>query len=238
MSEATADERRASDMSAPRRGRAHGLVIFDCDGVLVDSMGIDMRELTRAIAAAGGTLSMQEVRTAFHGAALADIECGVEAHLGRPAPDGWMDCFLAERAAAFERELRPVAGAREAVAGVRAAGWEACIASGGRMSKMEQTLRIAGLRDAFPDDRIFSAYAVARPKPAPDLFLHAAVVCGYAPGACVVVEDSVPGVTAGRAAGLRTFGFADGDGAHAARLAALGAEPLAALSELPSLLLS
>jgi beta-phosphoglucomutase-like phosphatase (HAD superfamily) len=108
------------------------------------------------------------------------------------------------------------------------------------VSKMEQTLRLAGLRDAFPDERIFSAYApaVARPKPAPDLFLHAAAACGFAPTACVVVEDSVPGVTAGRAAGTRTFGYADGDAAHAARLAALGAEPLAALRDLPGLLAS
>jgi beta-phosphoglucomutase-like phosphatase (HAD superfamily) len=101
---------------------------------------------------------------------------------------------------------------------------------------MELTLRVAGLRDAVPADRIFSAYEVARPKPAPDLFLHAAAVCGYAPEACVVVEDSVPGVTAGRAAGMRTFGYANGDAAHAARLAALGAEPLHAMQDLPKLL--
>ena len=214
---------------------SRGLVIFDCDGVLVDSMGIDMRELTRAIAGAGGTMTAAEVDAAFHGVALADIERGVAEHLGRPVPDGWIDGFLAVRAAAFERELQPIDGAREAIDGVRAAGWEACIASGGRMSKMEQTLRVAGLRDAFPDKRIFSAYApaVARPKPAPDLFLHAAAVCGHAPEACVVVEDSVPGVAAGRAAGMRTFGYANGDAAQAARLAALGAEPLGALSDLP-----
>jgi HAD superfamily hydrolase (TIGR01509 family) len=213
-----------------------GLVVFDCDGVLVDSMGIDMRELTRAIAGAGGTLDLREVTAAFHGVALADIERGVEAHLGRPAPDGWMERFLTERAAAFERELGPISGAREALDGVRAAGWEACIASGGAHAKLELTLRVTGLRDAIPADRIFSAYDVARPKPAPDLFLHAAATCGYAPAACVVVEDSVPGVTAGRAAEMRTFGYADGRGAHAARLAALGAEPLVDLRELPALL--
>jgi beta-phosphoglucomutase-like phosphatase (HAD superfamily) len=71
-------------------------------------------------------------------------------------------------------------------------------------------------------------------KPAPDLFLHAAAVCGYAAEACVVVEDSVPGVTAGRAASMRTFGYADGDAGHAARLVALGAEPLGDLRELPA----
>ena len=100
---------------------AVGLVTFDCDGVLVDSMGIDMRELTRAIVAAGGTMTAQEVEDAFHGVALAEIERGVAAHLGRPVPDGWMERFLADRAAAFERELQPIDGAVEALDGVRAA---------------------------------------------------------------------------------------------------------------------
>jgi HAD superfamily hydrolase (TIGR01509 family) len=211
-----------------------GLVIFDCDGVLVDSMGIDMRELTRAISAVGGTMTPEQVEEAFHGRALADIEAGVARHLGKRVPKGWIEDFLAIRAAAFERELQPIEGASEAIAGVGAAGWEACIASGGAHHKMELTLRVTGLRDAVPADRIFSAYDVARPKPAPDLFLHAAAVCGHAPGACIVVEDSVPGVAAGRAAGMRTLGYSSGDAAQAARLAALGAEPLAHLSELPA----
>jgi HAD superfamily hydrolase (TIGR01509 family) len=215
---------------------ASGLVIFDCDGVLVDSMGIDMRELTRGIESIGGTMTAREVEDAFHGVALPDIQRGVEAHLGRPVPDGWMERFLADRAVAFERELRPIPGAADALAGVRAAGWDACIASGGAMAKMELTLRVAGLRGAVPDDRIFSAYDVARPKPAPDLFLHAAAVCGFEPAACVVVEDSVPGVTAGIAARMRTIGYTAGDAAVAARLAALGAEPLDALADLPALL--
>ncbi|HEX7290751.1 MAG TPA: HAD-IA family hydrolase [Conexibacter sp.] len=217
-------------------GDARGLVIFDCDGVLVDSEGISMRELTRALARAGGTLSEAEVRERFVGIAMADVERKAAEHLGRPLPDDFIARFVAERAEAFERELRPVPGAREAIDGLRAAGWEACIASGGRMSKMEQTLRITGLRDAIPDDRIFSATMVARGKPAPDLFLHAAAACGYLPPACVVVEDSVPGVTAARAAAMRTFGYANGDAAHAARLRELGAQPLHALQDLPDLL--
>jgi HAD superfamily hydrolase (TIGR01509 family) len=215
---------------------ARGLVIFDCDGVLVDSMGIDMRELVRAIESVGGTMSAEQVEAAFHGVALADIQRGVEAHLGRPVPEDWMERFLADRAAAFERELRPIDGAREAIDGVRAAGWEACIASGGALEKMELTLRVTDLRDAVPDARIFSAYMVERPKPAPDLFLHAAAACGFPPEGCVVVEDSVPGVVAGRAAGMRTFGYSGGDSTIAQRLASLGAEPLGAMGDLPALL--
>jgi HAD superfamily hydrolase (TIGR01509 family) len=218
--------------------RAAGLVIFDCDGVLVDSEGISMRVLTRAIAREGGTLTEAEVHERFRGIAMPDIERTAAAHLGRPLPDDFAARFVADRAVEFERELQPIPGAREAIDGVRAAGWETCIASSGRITKMELTLGITGLRASFPDGRLFSAYApaVARPKPAPDLFLHAAAACGFAPEACVVVEDSVPGVTAGRAAGMRTFGYADGDAARAARLAALGAEPLAALRDLPVLL--
>ncbi|HXE45204.1 MAG TPA: HAD-IA family hydrolase [Conexibacter sp.] len=217
-------------------GRAHGLVIFDCDGVLVDSMGIDMRELTRAIAAIGGTLTRAEVDRAFHGVALAEIQRGVAAHLGHPVPADWMERFLADRAVAFARELRPVPGAGEAIDGVRAAGWEVCIASSGRLAKMEQTLGLTGLRDAFADDRIFSAYApeVSCAKPAPDLFLHAARTCSYLPADCVVVEDSVPGIAAGRAAAMRTLGYTGGDASLAPRFAALGAEPLADLRELPA----
>ena len=224
--------------AANGRGPAHGrgLVIFDCDGVLVDSEGISMRELTRALSREGAALNEAEVREQFVGIAMVDVERKAAAQLGGSVPDDFIERFVAERAEAFERELRPIPGAREAIDGVRAAGWEACIASGGRISKMEQTLRIAGLRDAVPDERIFSATMVPRGKPAPDLFLHAAAVCGYAAQACVVVEDSVPGVTAGLAAGMRTFGFADGDAGHAARLAALGAEPLNAMAELPVLL--
>jgi len=218
------------------RTRARGLVIFDCDGVLVDSMGIDMRELTRAIAAVGGTLSRAEVEHAFHGRSLAVIERGVAEHLGGSPPDGWMERYLAARAAAFARELRAIPGAAAAIAGVRATGWEACIASSARLAKMEQTLSLTGLRDAIADDRIFSAYdqAVARPKPAPDLFLHAARTCGYTPAECVVVEDSVPGIAAGRAAAMRTLGYTAGDASLDERLTALGAEPLADLRELPA----
>ena len=222
-------------MSGTRgRAAARGLVLFDCDGVLVDSEVISMRELTRAIERAGGTLTEAEVRAQFVGIGMVDIERKTAAHLGRPVPEDFVASFVAARAEAFERELMPVPGAREAIDGVRAAGWEACIASGGLPSKMEQTLRVAGLRDAIPDDRIFSATVVPRGKPAPDLFLHAAAVCGYAPDACVVVEDSVPGVSAGIAAAMRTFGYANGDAEHAARLAALGAELLGDLRELPA----
>ncbi len=211
-----------------------GLVIFDCDGVLVDSEGISMRELTHAIAGIGGMLSEAQVHGAFAGMSLAAIEQGVVAHLGRPTPAGWMEGFLTTRVAAFERELRPVAGAAETVEAVRALGCETCVASQGRPEKMAQTLRVTGLQELFPAQRIFSATMVEHGKPAPDLFLHAAAACGFAPEACVVVEDSVTGVRAARAAEMRTIAYTAHDDALAARLAPLGAERLDDLRDLPA----
>ena len=217
-------------------GRARGLVIFDCDGVLVDSVAIDIRELTQVIADLGGTMAERDVHAAFHGAALADIDSALATHLGAPPPADWMQDWFAARTVAFERELTAVSGAAEAIDGVRVLGWETCVASQGEPRKMAQTLRVSGLAERFAPERIFSATMVARGKPAPDLFLHAARACGFRAEECVVVEDSATGVTAGRAAGMRTFGYANGDGAHGARLTALGAEPLAALRDLPALL--
>ena len=211
-------------------GCDRGLVIFDCDGVLVDSMAIVMRELTRALARGRRDAERGGGRRGVPRLALADIERGVEAHLGRPLPDGWIERFLAERAAAFERELRPVAGrgrgdrrrARRRLGGVhrlrRAHGEDGADAARRRPAR-----RVPGRPHLLARrwSRAGSRRRTCSCTPPP----RAAI----APAACVVVEDSVPGVTAGRAAGMRTFGYADGDAAHAARLAALGAEPLAAL---------
>ena len=212
---------------------ARGLVVFDCDGVLVDSEGISMRVLASSLRAAGGTLSDAEVAEQYVGIAMTDIAAKASQQLGRPVSDAFLDRFVADRAEVFEAELRPVPGAAEAVAGVRAAGWQVCIASGGSPAKMEQTLRITGLAGIVPDERIFSATMVAQGKPAPDLFLHAAAACGFAPRDCVIVEDSAPGVSAGIAAGMRTLAYTAGDAALATRLIALGAEPLADLRDLP-----
>jgi HAD superfamily hydrolase (TIGR01509 family) len=215
---------------------AAGLVIFDCDGVLVDSERISLGELTRAIAAAGGTMSEAEVYAAFHGETLEAVEAGVAAHLGGTLPDGLIDDFLAARRARFECELAAVPGAVEAVQELHELGYATCVASQGRVSKMEQTLRVTGLDSFFAPERIFSATMVARGKPAPDLFLHAAETCGFAPEACVVVEDSALGVTAARAAGMRALGYVGAEAIAAntaARLAQLGAEVFHDMREVP-----
>ena len=213
-----------------------GLVIFDCDGVLVDSEGISMRTLTHAITDLGGTLSPHQVEEAFTGVSLAAVEQGVAAHLGRPAPVGWLDGWLAVRATAFEREVQAIPGAAEAVDGVRALGCEICVASQGSVAKMDLTLHVTGLQARFPQERIFSGTMVEHGKPAPDLYLHAAAQCGFAVADCVVVEDSVPGVTAARAAGMRTLAYvapAAASGPLPERLAALGAEVFHDMREVP-----
>lgn len=214
------------------------LVVFDCDGVLVDSVAIDIRELTRTIARLGGTMSEHAVRTAFDGAAIADIERVLAAHLGAPPPADWMQGWFAARTAAFERDLTAVPGAAEAVDTVRTFGWDVCVASQGEPEKLAQTLRVSGLAGHFGPQRIFSATMVARGKPAPDLFLHAAARMGFDPAATTVVEDSSAGVRAGVAAGMRVVGYAGGvpRGEAAALHEAGAAATLTDLACLPALL--
>lgn len=211
------------------------LVIFDCDGVLVDSEPISMRVLTEAINAVDVPMTVEEVHAAFVGAAFETIELEVSRRRGVPVPAGWMDDFYAARALVFERELGPIPGAREAVEAVRELGFETCIASQGRVAKMEQTLALTGLDDLFPPERIFSATMVERPKPAPDLFVHAARACGWEPGDCVVVEDSLLGVRGARAAGARVLGYLPADEPEDAALPLLaaGAEIVRSLGEVP-----
>lgn len=211
------------------------LVIFDCDGVLVDSEPISMRELTRAINAVDVPMSQREVHAAFIGGSMDVIERDIARRRGAPVPDGWVEAFFQTRAVAFESELEPVAGAREAVEAVQRLGLDTCIASQGRPAKMLQTLGLTGLDDLFAEDRIFSATMVARPKPAPDLFLHAASVCGREPGECVVVEDSALGVRGARAAGMRVLAFVARSRPEddALALSAAGAEVIRDLAEVP-----
>jgi beta-phosphoglucomutase-like phosphatase (HAD superfamily) len=141
------------------------------------------------------------------------------------------------RAAAFERELEAVVGAADAVRGVQRLGCETCVASQGEIEKMQQTLRVTELASCFAPERIFSATMVANGKPAPDLYLHAADACGFSVADCLVVEDSVTGVTAARAAGMRVLGFVAEpmrDAEPAQRMAALGAELFHDMREVPA----
>ncbi|WP_026911001.1 HAD family hydrolase [Patulibacter minatonensis] len=211
------------------------LVVFDCDGVLVDSERPQAAVLSALFRDHGAAVSATDVVERYTGLALEAIADDVAARTGVRLPAGWTDEFRDRRATTFERDGIPaVPGVREAVQAVRAAGIPYGVASQGRLSKTALTLRLSGLADLFPEPVRFSADQVPRPKPFPDLFLLAARTLGGEPSATVVVEDSVPGVTAARAAGMRVLG-------HAAEtdpedLRAAGAEPFRAMAELPGLL--
>jgi HAD superfamily hydrolase (TIGR01509 family) len=215
-------------MSAPK------LVIFDCDGVLVDSEPISTHVLAEALTAAGVPTTPDQAYERYRGTALSDIARDAERRTGSPLPDGFWESFDGARARAFERSLRPITGAADTVAAVKAAGVDVCVASQGRRSKTELTLGLTGLRLLFADAALFSAYDVPRGKPFPDLFLHAASVMGAPSDHCVVVEDTTIGVRAAVAAGMRAIALTDG--ADAGPMRELGATPITALAELPPLL--
>ena len=210
------------------------LVIFDCDGVLVDSEPVSTHVLAEALTAAGLPTTPAQAYQRYRGTALSDIAADAQDRIGSPLPDDFWERYERDRARAFERSLRPIDGAADAVAAVKAAGVAVCVASQGRRSKTELTLGLTGLRHLFADDALFSAYDVARGKPFPDLFLHAASVMNTPSDRCVVVEDTTIGVRAAVAAGMRAFALTDG--ADAGPIRELGATAIAALSELPLLL--
>ena len=210
------------------------LVIFDCDGVLVDSETISNDVLARLLSDEGLPTTLSQARRDYQGLLLAQVVRGAEAKLGRSLPDGWLARYESEREQAFRRELAPVAGAAEVIARVRTAGVAVCVASQGKLEKTRLSLELTGLRHLFDEQALFSAEAVPRGKPHPDLFVHAASTIGAEPAACVVLEDTPSGVTAAVAAGMRAIGFAADSDESALRAA--GAEIVHSLDEVPGLL--
>jgi HAD superfamily hydrolase (TIGR01509 family) len=185
---------------------AVALVIFDCDGVLIDSERLGVKVDTAAVHELGWPLSEAEVIERFVGRSDRDNQAAIEAHLGRRLPDGWAQEIQARYRQAFATELTPVDGVLEALDRITL---PTCVASGATRAHLRYTLGLTGLYDRFAG-RIFSVEDVANGKPAPDLFLHAAARMGADPGGCVVVEDSRPGVEAARAAGMPVLAFAGG----------------------------
>ena len=209
------------------------LVIFDCDGVLVDSEPIAARLTAEAVSELGWLMSPEVAKAEFLGDTFGNIIRRVEEQIGRPVPADWPARSQANLLAAFERELKPVAGVRTAIAGLLAGGAQLAVGSQGTHQKMELTLAVTGLLPFF-EGRIFSASQVARPKPAPDLFLLAAQTLGFSPAQTVVVEDSTRGVKAALAAGMRVLGYTASVGRDA--IIAAGAEPLDDLAQVPAML--
>jgi HAD superfamily hydrolase (TIGR01509 family) len=182
------------------------LVIFDCDGVLVDSEPISIRIDVEMFAELGLTMSEQEVIERFVGRSPEVLVQAVEEQLGHPPPDGWEERGEHRLRRAFEAELEPVDGIREALAQI---SLPVCVASSSPPERLRFKLELTGLYTRFAG-RIYSATEVANGKPAPDLFLHAARELGADPAECVVVEDSRYGVQAARAAGMDVLAYAGG----------------------------
>ncbi|MGW1605407.1 HAD family hydrolase [Streptomyces eurythermus] len=185
----------------------YDLVIFDNDGVLVDSEPISNRLLAGYLTELGHPTSYEDSIRDYMGSAMHRVHDLVLERTGRRLPEDFDEIFHARVFAAFERELRPVPGVTDVLEKLAADGVPYCVASSGSHERIRVGHRTTGLDRWFTDERIFSSEDVGRGKPAPDLFLYAAERMGVAPGRCVVVEDSPLGVQAAVAAGMDVYGF-------------------------------
>jgi HAD superfamily hydrolase (TIGR01509 family) len=213
------------------QGGSNLLVIFDCDGVLVDSEPIAARLTAQAVSELGWEMTAELAKAEFLGDTFPNIVRRVEQHIGRAVPADWPARSQANLLSALERELTPVEGVRSAIEALLAAGATLAVGSQGSHRKMQLTLAVTGLLPFF-EGRIFSATQVTRPKPAPDLFLLAANTLGFSPARSVVIEDSTRGVQAGLAAGMRVLGYTASVGRAA--IVEAGAEPIDDLADIPA----
>lgn len=214
-------------------------VLFDCDGVLVDSEGITNGVLRAMLQELGWTLSPQECMRIFLGKAVKDEQALIEAHTGRTLTEEWFVRFRERRNEQLLAGVQPIRRAPEAVAriGDRFQGRIACC-SGADRWKVEMQLAKCGLLPWF-EGRIYSGHEMPRSKPAPDVYLAAMAPLAVSPGRCAVVEDTVTGVTAGVAAGAVVFGYSPPEAGHdaPAQLRAAGARVIFTdMLELPDLL--
>jgi HAD superfamily hydrolase (TIGR01509 family) len=208
------------------------LIIFDSDGVLVDSERIANAVLAQAAASEGAMIGAEESFRLFRGLKMADCVIEIERRSGRRVHDGFIADVRQATAAAFEAELQAIEGIHAALAAITI---PVCVVSNGPMSKLTHTLGLTKLLGRF-EGRIFSAYDVGSWKPDAGLFLHAARTLGADPLHCVVVEDSLSGVRAAKAAGMRVLGFTGGDAKAELELAAECTTVFHSMNELPALL--
>jgi HAD superfamily hydrolase (TIGR01509 family) len=221
-------------VASPLRLAPPSLVIFDCDGVLVDSETLQTELLLELAGELGFSLPRTEALDRFRGANLTDVVSLIEAQIGRPTPEDFVPVMRKRQAELFTRELRAVDGIHEALAALP--GLPRCVASSGPVAKIRLSLALTGLTDAF-GEHIFSGYDIGSWKPAPDLFLHAAARMGASAAGCVVVEDSVIGVQAAVAARMRVLGFAGIEASRGRALAEAGAHVFTDMRALPALVL-
>jgi HAD superfamily hydrolase (TIGR01509 family) len=182
------------------------LIIFDCDGVLVDSEPLAMRVLLEAVRAEGVDIDLDTGFREFLGRSMAAVTAHLNATYRLQLNDAALERMRASLYALYERELQPMAGLIDALGEIDV---PACVASSSQMERIRLSLTLTGLIDRF-EPAIFSAAMVAHGKPAPDLFLYAAAQMQVEPDECLVIEDSPAGILAARAAGMRVLAFAGG----------------------------
>ncbi len=187
-------------------GRAAQLVIFDCDGVLVDSEPISIDVLLAALAEAGVIMTGEEAYERFLGKSLKTMSDILDGEYGLAIDDAFLDRMRHVLYDRFRHELRAIDGVGEAIDGLPIA---CCVASSSQLERIRLSLTITGLIDRL-EPNIFSASMVSRGKPAPDLFLHASRSMGVSAENCIVIEDSPAGVEAAKSAGMAVFAFAGG----------------------------
>lgn len=206
------------------------LVIFDCDGVLVDSEPISNRIMAEVLTENGLPISLKSCYEHFMGRSMRDCVDILARRFDHSVAPDFIDSVRERTLDALREEVEPVPRVAAALARISV---PVCVASSGQLVKMRTTLQRSGLLQHF-EDRLFSAADMARGKPHPDIFLHAAAMLGAAPEACAVIEDSPVGVQAGVAAGMTVFGYAAQSDAKA--LSAAGARVFTDMQDLPALL--
>lgn len=210
-------------------------VLFDCDGVLVDSEPITNRVLREMLGELGWHLSTQECMAIFVGKALKEEVAMIAEHTGRDVDARWLTQFQQRRNLALQADLTAIPHIHDAVHQIHSDhNSRIACASGADRFKVEMQLRMVGLMDYF-EGRIFSGYETPRSKPFPDVYLAAAAALQVPPTRCAVVEDTVTGVSAGVAAGATVFAYApDGDGAALRDAGAV--EVFTSMADLPQLM--
>ena len=249
MFDVESDRTERSDVERPRGSRVGSwcmgniagmvsgveLVIFDCDGVLVDSERLTVEVEARMLTEMGWPITVEEVVRRFVGGSSDAMLAEIERRLGAELTAEFDRRSTDEIIAAFHAGLEPIDGVRTLVEALQHHDVPTCIASSGSHRKMDLTLGLTGLQALF-EDRIYSGTEVERGKPWPDLFLHAARSMGVAPDRCLVVEDSINGCRAAIAADMTCYGFASGLSARD-DLEATGAIVFDAMSQLQTFLL-
>ncbi len=182
-------------------------IIFDCDGVLIDSESIAIGVLVNMANALGANLDFKESLIALKGKSLNSCMTLISELIGKPLPEDFEKDYRANTFETFKKEIQPIKGIKEVLENINL---PFCVASSGPENKIRLNLEVTGLLPHF-GDKIFSCYAIQKWKPEPDVFLWAAETMGYQPEDCLVIEDSVSGVKAARAGGFDVFGYTEHD---------------------------